>query len=238
MPEHQKVQKRSQKKQSIQDKKKKKKQKEITAAEEEMQRNREEIDRNEERFRLLSDKVDKNKMADANMEAERDRRLERREEARMLRKQVIVAWRRCGNSLSPWEQIESRLCSKGTEKWELPRGRCQEEKKEEGTVKTNKSREKLVSSWCHQRQAASMKALHRAVWSFIFVVHGVHMGKTEEQGVQVQQRTEKDLGQIARGVDVRWKKMPHWVTCEWKWDERAFCEEEIETNSQGKDPRT
>ena len=45
-------------------------QKESAAAQEEMRRIREQIDRNEERFRQLSDKVDKNKMADAGMVAE------------------------------------------------------------------------------------------------------------------------------------------------------------------------
>ena len=41
-----------------------------------------------------------------------------------------------------------------------------------------------------------MKAVHRVVWSLIFLVFGVRMVNAEEQGVQVQQRTEKDLGQI------------------------------------------
>ena len=68
MPEHQRVQKRSQKIQSIQDERKNM-QKESLAAREEMRTIREEIDRKEERFRLLSDKVD-NTMADAEMEAE------------------------------------------------------------------------------------------------------------------------------------------------------------------------
>ena len=45
-------------------------QKESAAAQEEMRKIREEIDRNEERFRQLSDKVDKNKMVDAEMAAE------------------------------------------------------------------------------------------------------------------------------------------------------------------------
>ena len=58
MPEHQRVQKRSQKIQSIQDKRKHM-QKESLAAREEMRKIREEIDWKEERFRLLSDKVDK-----------------------------------------------------------------------------------------------------------------------------------------------------------------------------------
>ena len=66
MPEHQKVQKRSQKIQSFQDKRRNL-QKESTAAKEEMWKIRDEIDWKEERFRLLSDKVDKNRMADAEM---------------------------------------------------------------------------------------------------------------------------------------------------------------------------
>ena len=45
-------------------------QKESAAAQEEMRRIRKEIDRNEERFRQLSDKVDENKMVDAEMAAE------------------------------------------------------------------------------------------------------------------------------------------------------------------------
>ena len=35
-----------------------------------------------------------------------------------------------------------------------------------------------------------------SVWSLIFLVFGVHMGNAEEQGIQVQQRIEKDLCQI------------------------------------------
>ena len=58
----------------------------------------------------------------------------KKEEAAMHRKQVIAAWRRCGNSLSLWERIESRLCSKGTEKLELPRAdaRRRRRRKEKG----------------------------------------------------------------------------------------------------------
>ena len=52
-----------------------------------------EIVRNEERFRLLSDKVEKNKRADAEIAAEPAGTAgrERREEAAMFRKHVIVA---------------------------------------------------------------------------------------------------------------------------------------------------
>ena len=115
----------------------------------------------------------------------------------MHRKQVIVAWRLCGNNLSPWDRIGSRLCSKGTEKWERPRGRCQEEKKEKGIVKTNKSKNKPVSSWRCQRQAGAKKALQRVVWSLIFLGFGVRLVNAEEQGSQVQQRmSENDFDQI------------------------------------------
>ena len=69
MPERQRAQKRSQKIQSIQDKGRNV-QRKSTAAKEEMRTIREEIDRKEERFRLRSDKVHKNRMADAEMEAE------------------------------------------------------------------------------------------------------------------------------------------------------------------------
>ena len=207
MPEHQKAQKRSQKIQSTQDKRRNLK-KDSTAAEEEMRKLQEELKQKEERILFLPNKVDKNKMADAEMAAELQR-LQAEEERRtaMLRKQVIAAWRPSGNRLSPWKRTESRPRSKGIEKWELPRGRCQEEKKEEGTAKMNKITVKPVSRWCFQRKAGSMKALQRVVWSLIFLVFGVRMVNAEEQGAQVQQRTEKDLGQIPRGVDFRWKRM-------------------------------
>ena len=69
MREHQKVQKKTQKIQSLQDKRRNL-QKESFAGKKEMRKIREEIDWKEGRFRLLSDKVDKNRMADAEMEAE------------------------------------------------------------------------------------------------------------------------------------------------------------------------
>ena len=69
-------------------------------------------------------------------------------------------------------------------------GRCQEEKKEERTVKMNKSKVKPVSSWSYQRKAGSLKALQRVAWSLIFLVFGVRMVNAEEQGVQALQRTE------------------------------------------------
>ena len=86
-------------------------------------------------------------------------RQERKEEAVMLRRQVTAAWRLYGNKLSPWQQIGLRLCSKGTEEWERPRGRY-------------KSKTKPASSWRCQRLAGAMKALQRVVWSLIFFGRG------------------------------------------------------------------
>ena len=74
--------------QSIQDKRRNM-QKENAAAQGEMRKIREENDRSEERFRQLSDKV----------ESYRACRQEKKEEAVMLRRQVIAAWRR------PWQQF-------------------------------------------------------------------------------------------------------------------------------------
>ena len=69
MPEHQRAQKGSHKKQSIEDKRRNL-QKESTAAQEEMRKISEDTVRNEECFRQVSGKVDENNMADAEMAAE------------------------------------------------------------------------------------------------------------------------------------------------------------------------
>ena len=89
MPEHQKVQKRSQKIQNIQDNRRNV-QKESAAAQEEMRKIREENDRNEKRFRQLSDKVAKWLMQKWQQNF-RDCRHEEKEEAAMLRKRWSVA---------------------------------------------------------------------------------------------------------------------------------------------------
>ena len=74
-----------------------------------MRKIREEIDRNEERFRLLSDKVDKNRMADAEMAAEHQGLQaggERRgRDASQTCNCCMEAWQ---HFLSPWERIELR----------------------------------------------------------------------------------------------------------------------------------
>ena len=111
MPEHQKVQNRSQKTHSIQDKRKNM-QKGNAAAQEETLKIRE--DSNGERFRQLSDKVDRNKMPDAEMAAELQR-LQAGEERRgsNASQHVIVAGRPSWNSASFWEWIrqgQSSIC--------------------------------------------------------------------------------------------------------------------------------
>ena len=113
----------------------------------------------------------------------------KKEEAVMLRRQVIAAWRLCGSKLLPcvlqWVQTRSMpwpmLCSKGSKKVRQFRGRCQEEMKEEGIMKMNKSKAESISSWYHQRQAGSIKVHRRVVWSLIFVVFGVFLAKAEVQ---------------------------------------------------------
>ena len=85
MLEHQKVQKRMQKVESLKDKRRNLQKGSLTAKED-MRKFREEIEWKEERFRLLSDKVDKNRMADAEMEAEDSRPPPSRANARKRRR--------------------------------------------------------------------------------------------------------------------------------------------------------
>ena len=103
MPEHQRAQTRLQDIQSIQDKRNF--QKDSTAAEEEMRKLQEELKQKEERSFFCRTKFIRTRQQN-------------------FRKQVIAAWMPCGNGSSPWERIESRLCSKDTEKWEPPTCRC------------------------------------------------------------------------------------------------------------------
>ena len=94
-------------------------------------------------------------------------------------------------------------------------------REEEKKTKLNKSKAEPVSSWCYQRQAGSVKASQRVVWSLIFIVFGVRLVKVEEQEIQAQKMSEKDFYPIPR-VDVRWKRMLSWEACNWKGDEREF----------------
>ena len=206
MPVHQKVQKRSHKIQSIQDNMRNM-QKENVSAEEEIRKLRENVKHKEERIFSLSDKVERNKMADAEMAAElQGLQAGQEREAAMLRKRWIAAWRRWWNRSSLRDQIRqgliSMLCAKFSSRNSRPqplRRRCQE-KEGEGIVRTDKSKAKPVSSWRCQRQAGSVKALQRVVWSLIFLVFGVHMVNAEEQGIQVQQRIEKIFVELPKST--------------------------------------
>ena len=108
MPEHRKVQKRALKIKSIQDRRRNM-QKESAAAQLEIRRLREESDRNEERFRQVSDSVDKYKMAQHNFWGCR-----RKKQAVVLRKRWIAAWRRwCGTyfrQVSRSGEVSVRCC--------------------------------------------------------------------------------------------------------------------------------
>ena len=106
---------------------------------------KEEIDWKEERLRLLSDKVDENRMADAEMEAGqsfKDCKLEKKDEAAMLRRQEIAAWRPYGSKLLP-NQIDAlanavfqRFKESGAVQEQMPgrdeRRRTSEEEQEQG----------------------------------------------------------------------------------------------------------
>ena len=131
----------------------------------------------------------------------------------MLRKLLIAAWRRWWKRFSLWEQIRRgpssmlcAICSSRDSKSPLLHRRCQENKEEEGTVRTKKRKAIPVSSWCYQRQAGSMKALQRVVWSLIFLAFGVDMAKAKAPEIQAQRRSEKGIRPIPQ-VDLRWKRM-------------------------------
>ena len=177
MPEHQRVQKRSQKIQSIQDKRT------ICIKRAWRRKIKEEIDWKEERFRL-SDKVDKNRMTDAEMETELQG-LQAGEE----RRGSNASQTGDGCLEAFWQQFIA-LGANGivtfVQRSEQHKGRC-EEKKDEGMVKMNKSKAESVSSWCYQRQAGSMKAHQREVWRLIFIVFGVYLVNAEVQEGQAKE---------------------------------------------------
>ena len=113
------------------------------------------VNQKEERILFLSDRVEKKEMADVDMAAELQG-LQAGEEGR-------------GSNASPtsdgclealWEQIAAVCAAVGPNQVDaLANGsRCQEEMKEEGIVKMNKSKVEPVSKWRCPRQAGSFKA--------------------------------------------------------------------------------
>ena len=127
-------------------------------------------------------------------------RRENKEGAATLRKQVTAAWRLGGSNLSLWEYVELRLLYKGSKgKWEQHKGGCQEEKKDEGIVKMNKSKTESISGWCYQHQAGSIKVHWRVVWSLIFLVFGVCLVRAEVQEDQAHKGDRKRGPSRSRG---------------------------------------
>ena len=108
----------------------------------------------------------------------------------------VAAWRRCGNNLSPWERIESRLCSKRYRGLGAAQGqmlgreegrRNSEDEQEQDTASQQLTL--LASSGCNEGTPASSLELdlHRVRGAF---------GECGGAGSQVQQRmSEKDLHQ-------------------------------------------
>ena len=80
------------------------------AAREELRKIKEDIDRKEKRF---SEKVDRTGWQMRRWKQSfRDCKVEKKEEVATHRRQVMAAWRFCGNNLSAWEQMELRPCTK------------------------------------------------------------------------------------------------------------------------------
>ena len=186
MLEHQKVQKRSQRIQSTQ--------KENAAAEEEVQGLRDEVKQKEERILFLSVMVEKKDGGcrhGSRTSGVAGRRREKRQQCfadwRQLLLQCVLRWVQTRSMPLPM------LSSKGSWKVEQFRGRCQEEMKEEGIVKMNKSKTESVSSWCYQRQAGSLKVHRLVVWSLIFLLFGEHLAKAEVQEDQAHKGIAREV---------------------------------------------
>ena len=228
MPWHQKAQKRSQKIQSLQDK----------------------------RRNLQNDKIDKNKMLDAEMVAELQS-LQAGEERRGSDASQTVNG--CWKAL--WQQLIALgangiepLNKSPTEKWEQHKGRCQEEKKDEGIVKMNKSKAEPISSWLPTPGGINQGPPAKSLELDLPRVRGVsgEDGSAGRSGTQGDRKRgpSRSLGRIPR---MR-KRMTMWE--EWCFKQKReknsqekdpkTCEENSqgretstpERNSQGKDPRT
>ena len=137
-------------------------------AEEEMQKLLDDVNQKEERILFLSDRVEKKEMADVDMAAELQGLQAGEEEGRgsnasqtgdgcleALWEQIAAVCAAVVQTRSmPWPMLSSK-CSRKVEQF---RSRCQEEMKEEGIVKMNKSKVEPVSKWRCPRQAGSFKA--------------------------------------------------------------------------------
>ena len=201
-----------------------------------MRKIREQNDRNEERSRQLSDKVDKNKMSDAEMAAELQR-LQAGEERR-------------GSNASQtgdccWEAlVEQRFVlgvdqarSKFCKKFEARVPSEQMPGKEEGRRNSGDGQEHgRASSWCYWRQPGSMKANKPASSLELDLLRvRVHMVKAEEQENQGHWAIATEDYQTLQ-VDVQWKRIHSQGAKGMR--ENSWVEQKQKRNSQGKDPRT
>ena len=88
-----------------------------------------------------------------------------------------------------------------------------------------------VSMWCHSCQARSIKLHRRVVWSLIFSVFGMYLVKTEVQKYQAHKGIARDVPPDRQDGPLGMRKeMMVWE----KWCRKP----KREKNSQGKDPRT
>ena len=151
MSEHQKVQKISQNMQSIQDKRRKNEKKVL--------QHKRRCGRSERKLTATRSDFGSRRTKSIGTEWSmqkwqhnfRDCRQEKKEEAAMLRKRWIVAWRRGWNRSSLWEQIRRGLSSMLCARCSSRNSRCipllrrwQEKEEEEGIVRTNRSKAKPV----------------------------------------------------------------------------------------------
>ena len=164
---------------------------------------------------LLSDTVDKNTMADAEMEAELQGLQAGEKRSRHASQAVECLWRWWWNTFSPWEmRIRRSLirCSvpKDPHKIRDSYSSC-------AHARDARKRRRTKGQWKWTREIKSQPIeLHqRAVWSLIFLVYGVYLVKAE---VQKDHAREVHPGMMIWEI---WCRKP-----------------KRKKNSQGKDPRT
>ena len=133
--------------------------------------------------------------------------------------------------ISPWEQMELRPLYKGSKgKWEQHKGRCQEEKKDEGIVKMNQEQgrinQQLVSptpGGVNQGAPASSLELD------LPRVRGVPGEGGSAGKIRNTRRSQE------RSIQITWTALP-WMRKGMTMCEKWCLEQKRKKNSQGKDP--
>ena len=238
MLEHQKFQKRSQKIQSIQDKRKHT-QKENAAADEEVRKLCDEVKQKEERNLFLSDKVENNKMAQADMAAELQG-LQAGEERRGSN--ASQTGDSCLEAL--WQQIAAVCAAVGPNHIDALANAVVQRFKESGAVqkqvpgrdeRRRHSEEEQEQGRASQvalpRQAGSFKVHRRVVWSLMFLLFGVYLAKAEVQEDQAHKGIAREAHQdLQDGTSWMKERMTIW--------EDWCLKQKRDKSSQGKDPKT